>query len=411
MFPMKFIRDSAPLNELSSRLLLTIALVLVAVNLRPALSGVGPMLTAIRGDTGLSAAGAGGLITLPVICFGLIAPVGAWLARRFAIERIILAGMGVLAASIGLRVWFGLPGLFIGTLFVGASIGVVMVLLPGIIKRDFPRSVGLVTGLYTMALCLGAAVAAGAVVPILQVVDGSWRFTLAIWALPVLAAAAVWTVATRGLASHAAPTRYRVRGLRSSALAWQVALFMGLQSVLAYCVFGWLPTILIDRGFTPIDAGAALSVSILAQLATALAGPWLATRGKDQRVAAVVPNLATLVALMGCMYAPTEQVWFWAVILGLAQGGSFSVAMMLVVLRAPNAHVVAPLSGMTQLVGYLLAALGPLVAGLTRDLSGGWNVAAVFFVLVGFCAVGVGLKAGRAQHVEVEINAIEENRT
>ncbi|HEY4541843.1 MAG TPA: MFS transporter [Noviherbaspirillum sp.] len=400
---------SPAFQELSSRLLLAVALVLVALNLRPALTSVGPLLAAIRGETGLSAAGAGGLITLPVVCFGIIAPLGAWLARRFTIERIVLAGVVVLVASILLRVFFGLPGLFIGTFFVGASIGVVMVLLPGIIKRDFPHSVGFMTGLYTMTLCLGAALAAGSAVPVLELTGDDWRTTLALWALPALVAAAVWAVATRGEASHAAPVRYRVRGLRSSALAWQVALLMGLQSVLAYCVFGWLPTILIDRGFTPAEAGAALSLSIVAQLGTALAAPWLATRGKDQRVVAMVVNMATVIGLLGCMYAPARHIWTWAIVLGLAQGGSFSIAMMLVVLRSPSAAVVAPLSGMTQLVGYLLAALGPLVAGITRDISGGWDVAAVFFVFVGAGAAAVGFKAGRAQHVQVEVEAIEAN--
>lgn len=403
---MKSLRNSPALQELSSRLLLAIALVLVAINLRPALSGVGPVLTAIRTDTGLSAAGAGALITLPVICFGLIAPLGAWLARRFAIERIVIAGLLALTASIALRGLFGLPGLFIGTFFVGASIGVVMVLLPGIIKRDFPNSVGFVTGLYTMALCLGAALAAGTSVPVYEWAGDSWRSSLAVWALPALLAAGVWAAATKGHASHATAARYQVRGLHSSALAWHVALFMGLQSVLAYCVFGWLPTILMDRGLSALDAGAVLSLSIMAQLGTALAGPWLATLGKDQRGAATVANVAALIGLMACMYAPTDQVWLWAVLLGLAQGGSFSIAMMLVVLRSPNAHVVAPLSGMTQLVGYLLAAVGPLVAGYTRDVSGGWNVAAVFFVLTGIGAIFVGLQAGRAQHVDVELKPV-----
>lgn len=403
---MKLLRNSPALQELSSRLLLAVALVLVAINLRPALSGVGPVLSAIRADTGLSAAGAGALITLPVVCFGCIAPLGAWLARRYAIERIVIAGLLALVASIALRGLFGLPGLFIGTFFAGASIGVVMVLLPGIIKRDFPDSVGVVTGLYTMTLCLGAALAAGTSVPVYEWAGDSWRTTLAVWSLPALLAAVVWTMATKGHASHAAAARYQVRGLRSSALAWYVALFMGLQSVLAYCVFGWLPTILMDRGLSALDAGAALSLSIVAQLGTALAGPWLATRGKDQRAAATIVNVAVIVGLMGCMYAPTSQVWLWAVLLGLAQGGSFSIAMMLVVLRSPNAHVVAPLSGMTQLVGYLLAAVGPLVAGYTRDVSGGWNVAAVFFVLTGTGAIFVGLQAGRAQHVDVELTPV-----
>lgn len=398
--------DSRAGEHRASPVLLAFALFLVAINLRPALSGVAPVLAAIRSGTGLSAAGAGGLTTLPVLCFGLIAPLGPMLARRLSAERTILFGMLLLATSIILRTFFGVAGLFAGTFLVGASIGIVMVLLPGLIKRDFPESASFMTGLYTMALCLGAALAAGMAVPIQQLADGDWRTSLAFWALPALLAAAVWKAAGAGSPARTAPVRYRVRGLHRSALAWQVALFMGSQSVLAYCVFGWLPTILIDRGFSALDAGAVLSASIVVQMIASLASPWVAARGKDQRIAILVTMLMTMVGLMACMYAPAGQIWFWAAVLGLGQGGSFSIAMILIVLRSPNTQVVAPLSGMAQLVGYTLAAFGPFIAGLLRDLSGGWNLSAVFFVATGIAAIVAGLGAGRRLHVQASVEGV-----
>jgi CP family cyanate transporter-like MFS transporter len=180
-------------------------------------------------------------------------------------------------------------------------------------------------------------------------------------------------------------------------------LYLGLQSVLAYCVFSWLPTILIDRGFTPLNAGAVLSASICAQFVTSLSGPWLATRGKDQRIVVAAMMLMTLAGLMGCMLAPVGQIWLWAVVLGLGQGGSFSVATMLVVLRSPNAQIVVSLSGMAQLVGYSMAASGPFIVGLLRDLTGGWNAAAVFFLVVDLAALAAGLGAGRRLQVEARV--------
>ncbi|MEC4718609.1 MFS transporter [Noviherbaspirillum sp. CPCC 100848] len=383
--------------------LLALTIFLVAINLRPALSGVAPLLAAIRASTGLSAAGAGGLTTLPVLCFGIIAPLGPLLARRYSAERTILFSLLLLAVGIVLRAFFGLPGLFAGTFIAGASIGVAMVLLPSIIKRDFAHNISFITGLYTMALCLGAAVAAGAAVPLQQVAGGDWRISLAFWSVPALLGALAWRAQGMHGASGPQQNRYRVSGLSRSRVAWYVAIFMGLQSVLAYCVFGWLPTILIDRGFTALSAGAVLSTSIAAQLVTALAGPWLATRGRDQRMIVVVMMALTLVGLMACMYGPPGQVWLWAVVLGLGQGGSFSVATMLVVLRSPNAHVVAALSGMAQLVGYLLAATGPFIAGLLRDATDGWNVAAGFFVIVGIAATIAGMGAGQKLYVNATV--------
>ena len=390
----------------ASPLLLAFTLFLVAINLRPALSGVAPLLAAIRATTGLSATGAGSLTTLPVLCFGAIAPLGPLLARRYSAERTILFGLLVLAASVVLRVFFGLPGLFAGTFLAGASIGVVMVLLPSIIKRDFSERAGIMTGLYTMGLCLGAALAAGVAVPIQQLADGDWRASLAFWALPALLGAVAWGVFGVHGNTATMQKRYRVTGLRASRIAWHVALFMGLQSMLAYCVFGWLPTILIDRGFTPLAAGAALSVSIAAQLATALGGPSLASRGKDQRLVVTVMMLLTAAGLMGCMYAPVSQIWFWAILLGLGQGGSFSVGMMLVVLRSPNSQIVASLSGMTQLVGYLLAAVGPFVAGVMRDATGNWNLAAGFFMVTTVAALLMGIGAGQRVYVQAKVEEI-----
>ncbi len=389
-----------------STILLALSLVLVAVNLRPALSGVSPLLVSIRAATGLSAAGAGGLTTLPVLCFGLIAPLGPLLARRLSAERAIVLGLLLLAVGITLRAFFGLPGLFAGTFLAGSSIGVVMVLLPGILKRDFSDHIGFMTGLYTMALCLGAALAAGVAVPLQQLAGGDWRVALAFWSLPALLAALAWRVFGPQQKAHGTRTRTHVSGLWSSLLAWQVALHMGLQSMLAYCVFGWLPTILIDRGFTPLNAGAVLSASITAQFVSALSGPWLATRGKDQRAAVAAMMSMTLAGLMGCMFAPVGQIWMWALVLGLGQGGSFSVATMLVVLRSPSAQVVVSLSGMAQLVGYSMAACGPFIVGLLRDLTGGWNAAAVFFVVVDLAALAVGVGAGRRMQVQAKVQPL-----
>lgn len=380
--------------------LLAVTLFLVSLNLRPALSGVAPLLDAIRQQTGLSAAGAGILTTLPVLCFGLIAPVGAMLAHRYSTRRAVQAGLMLLAASLGLRVFGGLPGLFAGTLAAGAAIGVVMVLLPGIIKRDFAQNVGLMTGLYTMALSLGATLGAGLAVPLAQWGgEDDWRMSLALWALPAVLAAVAWSVTAPEDRAAGESDKARMRTLFGDALAWQVAGFMGLQSLLAYCVFGWLPTMLIDRGMSPLAAGAALSVSIAVQLPATMAGPWIAGLGRDQRLAVLGLVVVMMAGLAGCLYAPVGQIWWWVVLLGAGQGSSFSIATLLVVLRSPDSRTVAALSGMTQLVGYLLAACGPLMTGLLYDWSGGWDAPAVFFALAGLAAAAAGLGAGRRRFV------------
>lgn len=388
-----------------SRWYLVLALFLVGINLRPALSSVAPVLAAIRSGSGLSSAGAGLLTTLPVVCFGLFAPLAPRLANRFGPERVVLSSLLLLAVAIGARVLFDIPALFFGTLVAGASIGVIMVLLPGIVKRDFSRQAAAMMGVYTMALCLGAALSAGLTVPLMQLV-GSWRIALAFWLLPVLlAAAAWWPQARRGEEGRAGETRRHVHGLWSDLLAWKITVFMGTQSALAYCVFGWLPTILIDRGMTPLAAGGVLSLSISMQLITALGGPWLASLGRDQRIAIALMMLLSLAGFTGCIYADTGTVWLWAIVLGLGQGGAFSIGLMLIVLRAPNTAVAASLSGMAQGVGYTGAALGPLAFGLLHDASNDWHSAFLLFTVVGIAALIFGLGAGRDRQVMATVTA------
>ncbi|MDF9616513.1 MFS transporter [Pseudomonas entomophila] len=378
--------------------LLLLGLVLVALNLRPALSSMAPVLGQVAEGLGLNASQAGLLTTLPVLCLGLFAPLAPILARRFGSERVIFGILLTLALGILVRSTLGVTGVFLGSLMAGASIGIIGVLLPGIVKRDFPRHAGTLTGVYTMALCLGAAMAAGATVPLAQHFDGSWAMGLGVWMLPALLAMLMWMPQARqGHGLH--KVAYRVRGLWRDPLAWQVTLYMGLQSSLAYIVFGWLPSILIGRGLSPTEAGLVLSGSVIVQLASSLSAPWLATRGRDQRLAIVVVMLVTLAGLFGCLYAPIEGLWGWAVVLGLGQGGTFALALTLIVLRAKDAHVAANLSSMAQGVGYTLASMGPFAVGLVHDFTGGWSAVGWIFAVLGAGAIVFGLGAGRALHV------------
>ena len=380
--------------------LLLLGLVLVALNLRPALSSMAPVLGQVSAGLGLNASQAGLLTTLPVLCLGLFAPLAPILARRFGSERVILGILLTLALGILVRSTLGSAGVFLGSLMAGASIGIIGVLLPGIVKRDFPQHAGTLTGVYTMALCLGAAMAAGATVPLTRHFDDSWAIGLGFWLLPALLAMLVWLPQARqGHGLHKAA--YRVRGLWRDPLAWQVTLYMGLQSSLAYIVFGWLPSILIGRGLSPTEAGLVLSGSVIVQLVSALSAPWLATRGKDQRLAIVIVMLVTLAGLFGCLYAPIEGLWGWAILLGLGQGGTFALALTLIVLRSKDAHVAANLSSMAQGVGYTLASMGPFAVGLVHDLTGGWSAVGWIFAVLGIGAILFGLGAGRALHVQV----------
>jgi CP family cyanate transporter-like MFS transporter len=273
------------------------------------------------------------------------------------------------------------------------------VLLPGLVKRDFADRAALMTGFYTMALCAGAAGAAGFTLPLEKAFGGSMAAALAVWALPALLVGLIWLPQVLSTKNEVKRSGFSVEGLWRDRLAWQVTLFMGLQSALAYCVFGWLVPIMRERGMDGVTAGAIVSVSVMVQAASCLVAPQIAVRGKDQRLINASLCVIAVVALLGLLFAPLSTVWFWAVLQGIGQGGLIAAAMTTIVLRSRDPHVAAHLSGMAQCVGYSLAAIGPLIVGLIRSWTGSFAWCAVLFVVIGIVAAINGWNAGRSLHV------------
>ncbi len=383
----------------AARVFLGLSLVLIAFNLRPLFSSASALLPEIRAEFDLSAFGTSLLTTLPVICLGAFSPLAPRLAQRFGPERTLLGVIFLLALGTALRGISSVPLLFIGTAVAGGCIAIGNVLLPGLVKRDFADRAALMTGGYTMALCAGAAGAAGLTLPIESLLGGSPQAALAVWAIPALVVGLIWLPQVIGRKGAVKQSGKRVEGLWRDRLAWNVTLFMGLQSALAYCVFGWLVPILRERGLDGVTAGGIVSLSVMVQSAACLVVPHIAVRGKDQRIINVTLCAFAVIALLGLLFAPLWSVWVWAVLQGIGQGGLIAVAMMAIVLRSRDSHVAAHLSGMAQCIGYLLAAIGPLVVGTIRGLTGSFAWCAVLFVLLGLGAGYNGWRAGRAIHV------------
>lgn len=378
-------------------------MVLVGLNLRPALSSLAPLLPRIEGEGELSMLSLSLLTTLPVLCLGLFAPFAPWFARRLGIERSLALALIVLSAGLALR-GFHLAGLlFFGTLLVGAAIGVLGTLLPALVKRELADSADLMTGVYTMALCLGGALGAGLSIPLAELLS-SWSLSLMAWAsLALTALAAWWWIMPQPApnSEHQTASGY-ARALLKKPLAWQVMLLMGSQSSLAYIVFGWLPTLLVRQGYSEAEAGWLMGGSILVQLVSAIAAPWLARLSKDQR-----PALIAVLGLIGAgllMLLLGSPAWRWpgAILLGLGQGGSFSLALTLIVLRSGNAKIAGELSALAQGGGYTLAAMGPLAVGLMLDAGIGiQGVTWLLLVILAFSAC-MAMFAGRLHRIEVD---------
>ncbi|MCW6508469.1 CynX/NimT family MFS transporter [Lichenifustis flavocetrariae] len=352
------------------RFSLAVSLVLVAFNLRPLFSSLSVLLPEVRQATAASPAMASLLTTTPVLCLGLFAAAAPRAAQRFGAERTILALLLVLAAGTALRGWGTLPALLIGSILAGGAIAVVNVLLPGLVKRDFPDRVATLTAFYTMALSAGAAVAAGATVPVERWLGVSWTAALGMWSLPALAVALLWLPQALGPKPASRPRAETAGSLLKQPLAWQVTGLMGLQSALAYCVFGWLAPLLRARGLDATTAGYAVSFSVIVQTVACLGAPGLATRGRNQSLISGLLAGSAVIGFVGCLLAPLSTVWIWAAFQGLGQGGLIAVALTVIVLRSPDALTAARMSSMAQSVGYTMAAFGPLAMGLIFTSTG-----------------------------------------
>jgi CP family cyanate transporter-like MFS transporter len=386
-------------GSLKSKLFLVFVIVFIAANLRTASIAVGPVIESIQANLSLSGSAVGLLLTLPILCYGAFAPLAPKMLRYTSAEHLILVGCIIFAFGLVLRSLFGTFGLYTGTLIAGAGTSVVMVVLPAIIKKNFPDKAGMMMGFYSTALCLGATIAAAFTVPLENVPGSDWRWALGFWTLPLIVSIFMWVPYTKGQKPNTSRARSASPRLRKCWLAWQVSLFMGIQSSIAYCVFGWLPVMLIERGMTALAAGFILSITLGVQLITSLTAPWIATRGKDQRATIAVMLSMAVFGLMTTIYGSMSLMWLWATVLGLGLGGMFSIALSLLVLRAPTPQLAASLSGMAQGVGYIVAAIGPVIVGLLHELTGGWDAVAVFYLILvsGSCFFGMG--AGRAKYV------------
>lgn len=391
-----------------ARLLLAATVLVVAINLRPAITVVGPLLETIGAETGMSPTRLGLLGAIPVIAFGLVSPLGNILAARFGTERTIFVALLLLTGGTLLRsapdnpVLSTQASLFLGTMLLAGAMGVGNVLLPAVVRRDFPDRVPLMTGIYTATLVAAAATFSAAAVPLGSVLG--WQGGLATPALMALLGAGAWQLrrstrpAEEAAARQAPAVSQGGTSVLSQALAWQVTLFFGLQAGLYFVLLTWFPAIQTWHGAAEAPAGYWLGVWQAVGVVGSLTVGQLLQRGWNQQIiAAAVPGLM-LSGLLGMIAFPALMP-VWAVVTGLAAGSLLMLGLSFISLRSASAAQVSSLSGMVQGFGYLLAASGPALAGMLYEAAESWTP--VLWTMVGFAALllSVGLFAGR--HIQL----------
>ncbi|CAM3168167.1 MFS transporter [Tsukamurella hominis] len=397
------------------------ALVTMGICLRLIFGSSSAVLDEIRDAYGLSGAEVALLTTGPVICLGLFSAAAPRLARRYSAVVVATVAVAMIAVGSALRIapsWAVLLG---GTMLAGAGIALGNVLGPVLVRIFFPHRIGLMTGLFTSMVCLSTGFASALTVPGATVLDGSWRGSLALWAIPSLVAAALLaTVTVRYLRfrrtvpeADGADARGAARTVLRSPVAWAVTGFMGLQSLQAYALIGWIPTIYRDRGMSAEAGGAMLAIGGLLSVVTALSFPQWAARRRDQRIVAVAAVALQGIGVFGVLaFGNGLGAWIANIFVGFGLGAMISLAVTMMNLRAATTSEAVSLSAMSQTVGYLLAAWGPMLMGILHGVRGDWTLplTALLVLLIPLLLCGIVAGGDRTVAAPSAIDGVQTGR-
>ncbi|MFJ8488820.1 CynX/NimT family MFS transporter [Streptomyces sp. NPDC094038] len=401
-----------------TRRLAVAALLVAAVNLRPGVTSLGPVLQEVRHGLGMSGAVAGLLTAAPMLCFSLFGVASPRLERRLGPGAVVFGGMCALTAGLLLRTLAGTTATFLAASALSlAGLAVANVMMPVIVKHYFPDRVGSMTGLYSMGISIGTGTAAAVTAPLTDALGGDWRLGLGAWALPAALTIPFWVPLVRDRAGTApavdVPTTARVvpqapaaaatgsgRLIRSRT-AWAMAIFFGLQASGIYCIMGWLAQIFRDTGISADEAGLLLAVAMAVSVPVSLFLPALAGKMRRQGALAVALAAFGLGGYIGLWLAPAALPWLWAFLIGVANC-SFPLALTLIGMRARTDVGVVKLSAFAQCTGYLLSIPGPILMGALYQHSDGWGAPIALMVAMLVPQTVAGILAGRDRSIEDE---------
>ncbi len=355
------------------------AMILLATNMRAPIVALGSIAPVVQGTLNISETQIGWLGAVPMLTFAMGALISPTIGKRFGLENTLIAMIGLL--TIGMIIRTVIPtwsGFLIGTLLLTLAIGFANTLAAPVIKQRTPKQIPLITGLFSLTMTVTAGIVAGVVLPLSEWVG--WQWALGGWSLLGVFAIVIWIFLRLhlGSSSHQAVALPIIGSSEISMwrtpFAWQIAVFMGLQSLLFYTVASFLPSIWVSKGLSAVQAGQMGSVFQFMAPISILSLTWLINRGRPIQALAVFAAVLNVIGVLGLSYLSTDLAWLWSGVMGIGCSAIFTLSMMLFSLRTYTTNQSSELSGMAQAVGYLIAFFGPLGTGWLHEATGNWDI-------------------------------------
>lgn len=391
----------------NSKILIAISvmvIILVSSNLRSPISAVGPVLNQIVNSLNLEHFQRSLLTSIPLFMFASCSLLVSRFAQNLSITRFLLFALLILSFGLFIRISGNVAALFVGSLILGFGIAICNVLLPGYIKLNFPMKIGLMTGIFAVSINLTAALASAYSLSLGDWTGYGWRGSLGIWLVTAILALIIVVI---DLIVNKKKNKHKMSddsktdfNMFKSKQAWNIALFLGLQSLVYYCIVSWLPSVLIDYGMTGNNPGWVLFAIQFAAIPITFVGPIIANKLKDQKIIIVFICVTMMLSILMFVWLKTDLVYLTAILLGFSNGLAFSLSILFFSLRTKSSGNALKISGMAQSAGYLIAAAGPPVFGKLHDFDPSWKWSFYFLVAIIIMTFIFGYRAADRRFVE-----------
>ncbi|PTJ44420.1 CynX/NimT family MFS transporter [Mammaliicoccus sciuri] len=383
-------------------LILFIGILLIGASLRAPITSVGIALPSIKETLNLSNTSVSLITIIPLLSFAVISLFAAKISHKFGLERTVFGALILICIGIALRAITGVSWLYVGTILIGVGIAFGNVLTPGIIKMNFPLRIGIMTGYYTVVMNIFGSASSYVTAPLVK--HFNYNIAISLIGIVTFIGIIIWSFQlNKHEKVNSSQTTTNINVWKSP-LSWQITLLMGGQSMIFYSLINWLPEFLLSHG-TPInEAGIYLSILQLAIIPLTFVTPIFAEKMKNQVLITFVTGLLFVLGILTLMLQ-LNWAFLGIILIGIASGLAFGLVNTFFGLRTENGLTAAKLSGMSQSVGYLFAAIGPLLFGILHDATNSWNTSFGILLVTSIIIMIIGSRAGRNITIEQTLGA------